>query len=358
MRCRHVSIASGDIEGHILPFHSICLPQVHDQRHMIQRVGTVESTFARCFDTFILGHAPILACWLWFLCMYASIPSCLAMLWASKFEGVHTGAYLIHCPGHTLFFSSVNGDCDFSLVIYWHFLVLHQGIPLSFFMMEVFYFWLLRVICWQSLDVILGAYLFVIKFGGSPASRLNSIPCSTRFQYSPGFYPFSVFARTLLRYSPGLFFGTRPNSTIFQYLSEPFSGTCPNSTIFRYLPEPFFGTRPDSSLVLTQIPPFFSTCLNPSPTLLWYSPRFHLFPKSRPDSTRFRYWPGPFSDTRPDSTRFRYLPGPFSGTCPDPFPVPSQTLLRYLPRPFFGTRSNSTLLLYLPRSDPLSFPAS
>ena len=34
---------------------------------MIQRVGTVEGTFAWCFDTFILGHAPILACWLWFL---------------------------------------------------------------------------------------------------------------------------------------------------------------------------------------------------------------------------------------------------------------------------------------------------
>ena len=30
MGCRQVSIVSGDIEGHILPFHSVCLPQVHD----------------------------------------------------------------------------------------------------------------------------------------------------------------------------------------------------------------------------------------------------------------------------------------------------------------------------------------
>ncbi|RVW20533.1 hypothetical protein CK203_112908 [Vitis vinifera] len=34
------------------------LPQVHDQRQMIQRVGTVKGTFARCFDTFILGGIP------------------------------------------------------------------------------------------------------------------------------------------------------------------------------------------------------------------------------------------------------------------------------------------------------------
>ncbi|KAL6348563.1 hypothetical protein AAG906_016073 [Vitis piasezkii] len=27
-----VSITSGDIEGHILSFHSVYLPQVHDQR--------------------------------------------------------------------------------------------------------------------------------------------------------------------------------------------------------------------------------------------------------------------------------------------------------------------------------------
>ncbi|KAL6313508.1 hypothetical protein AAG906_005459 [Vitis piasezkii] len=37
MGCRQVSIASRNIEGHILPFHSVCLPQVHDQRQMIQR---------------------------------------------------------------------------------------------------------------------------------------------------------------------------------------------------------------------------------------------------------------------------------------------------------------------------------
>ena len=52
--------------------------------------------------------------------------------------------------------SRISGDCDFSLVIYRYFLVLHWGIPLSFVMMKVFDFWLLPVICWLSLDVILG----------------------------------------------------------------------------------------------------------------------------------------------------------------------------------------------------------
>ena len=32
MGCWQVSITSGDIEGHILSFHSVYLPQVHDQR--------------------------------------------------------------------------------------------------------------------------------------------------------------------------------------------------------------------------------------------------------------------------------------------------------------------------------------
>ncbi|RVW92617.1 Retrovirus-related Pol polyprotein from transposon opus [Vitis vinifera] len=83
---RKVSITSGDIEGHILSFHSVYLPQARDQRQMLHRVGTIEGTFTRCFDMFILGHAPILACWLWFLYMYASIPFHLAMLWTSEFE--------------------------------------------------------------------------------------------------------------------------------------------------------------------------------------------------------------------------------------------------------------------------------
>ncbi|XP_034695730.1 uncharacterized protein LOC117921893 [Vitis riparia] len=81
-----VSITSGDIEGHILFFHSIYLSQARDQRQTIQTVGTIEGTFTRCFDMFILGHAPVLACWLWFLYMYAGIPFHLAMLWASEFE--------------------------------------------------------------------------------------------------------------------------------------------------------------------------------------------------------------------------------------------------------------------------------
>ena len=69
----------------------------------------------------------------------------------------HPWSHLWVCPiGAYPFFPFVSGDCDFSLVIYQHFLVLHRGIPLSFFMMKVFDFWLLRVICWQSLGVILG----------------------------------------------------------------------------------------------------------------------------------------------------------------------------------------------------------
>ena len=86
MGCWQVSITSGDIEGHILSFHSVYLPQARYQRQMIQTVGTIEGTFTRCFDMFILGHAPILACWLWFLYMYAGILFHLAMLWASEFE--------------------------------------------------------------------------------------------------------------------------------------------------------------------------------------------------------------------------------------------------------------------------------
>ena len=84
--CRHVSIASANIEGHILPFQSVCLPQVHDQRQMIQRVGTVEDVFAWCFDMFILGHTLILAYWLRLLHMYAGSPFRLEMFWISEFK--------------------------------------------------------------------------------------------------------------------------------------------------------------------------------------------------------------------------------------------------------------------------------
>ena len=84
--CWQVSIASGNIKGHILHFHLVCLPRVHDQRQMIQRVRTVEGAFAWCFDMFILGHTPILACWLRLLHMYTGSSFCLEMFWISEFE--------------------------------------------------------------------------------------------------------------------------------------------------------------------------------------------------------------------------------------------------------------------------------
>ena len=76
----------GGIEGHILSFHSVYLPQARDQRQMIQRVGTIEGTFTQCFDMFILGHTLILACWLRLLHMYAGNPFRLEMFWALEFE--------------------------------------------------------------------------------------------------------------------------------------------------------------------------------------------------------------------------------------------------------------------------------
>ena len=51
-----MSLFLGSIEGHILLLHSVCLPQVHDQVQTIQRVGTMDSPLALCFDTFTLGH--------------------------------------------------------------------------------------------------------------------------------------------------------------------------------------------------------------------------------------------------------------------------------------------------------------
>nr|CAN81083.1 hypothetical protein VITISV_028867 [Vitis vinifera] len=89
----------------------------------------------------------------------------------------------------------------------------------------------------------------------------------------------------------------------------------------------------------------------------------------RPNSTIFRYLPGPFFGTRPNFTRFRYLPGTFSGTrpepspvlarsffgtCSNPSPVLARNLLRYSPGPFSGTRPDPspvlarTLLRYSP----------
>ena len=85
MGCWQVSITSGDIEGHILSFHSVYLPQARDQKQMIQRFGAIEGTFTRCFDMYILGHTLILVCWLRLLHMYAGSPFRLEMLWAVRF---------------------------------------------------------------------------------------------------------------------------------------------------------------------------------------------------------------------------------------------------------------------------------
>ena len=48
---------------------------------MIQRVGTMDSPLALCFDTFTLGHTPILSCWHWIVRMYTGSPFRLEMFW-------------------------------------------------------------------------------------------------------------------------------------------------------------------------------------------------------------------------------------------------------------------------------------
>ena len=76
-----MSLILGSIEGHILLLHSVCLHQVHDQVQTIQRVGTMDSPLALCFDTLTLGHTPILSCWHWLVHMYTGSPFCLEMFW-------------------------------------------------------------------------------------------------------------------------------------------------------------------------------------------------------------------------------------------------------------------------------------
>ena len=61
--------------------HSVCLHQVHDQVQTIQRVRTMDSPLALCFDTFALGHTPILSCWHWLVRIYTGSPFCLEMFW-------------------------------------------------------------------------------------------------------------------------------------------------------------------------------------------------------------------------------------------------------------------------------------
>ena len=48
---------------------------------MIQRVGTMDSPLALCFDTFTLGHTLILSCWHWLVRMYTGSPFHLEMFW-------------------------------------------------------------------------------------------------------------------------------------------------------------------------------------------------------------------------------------------------------------------------------------
>ncbi|RVW25138.1 hypothetical protein CK203_110587 [Vitis vinifera] len=215
------------------------------------------------------------------LYMYAGIPFRLAMLWTSKFE-----------LGHNSFLSPLVTFVTLS----------YRGIPHSFHLLVVFDFWLLRVICWQSLDVILGH---------TPLLSCSVVP-RHRAQFD------------------------RPNSTIFWY----------SPGAFRYLPEPFSGTCPETSPVLVR-------------TLLRYSPEFYPFPVLARNRLRYspgaflvlarsfsgtcpnllRYLPGTFSGTRPNFPRFRYSRRilPVSGTRPDPSPVLARIL------PVFGNRPDSTI---------------
>ena len=86
----------------------------------------MDSPLALCFDTFTLGHTPILSCWHWLVRMYTGSPFCLEMFWHQSLSmlymqpgffiqqsaskglgsdswifvnsiGVHTGAYPICC---------------------------------------------------------------------------------------------------------------------------------------------------------------------------------------------------------------------------------------------------------------------
>ena len=74
-------LCSWGVSRVILLLHSVCLHQVHDQVQTIQRVGTMDSPLALCFDTLTLGHTPILSCWHWLVRMYTGSPFCLEMFW-------------------------------------------------------------------------------------------------------------------------------------------------------------------------------------------------------------------------------------------------------------------------------------
>ena len=183
-------------------------------------------------------------------------------------------------------------------------------------------------------------------------------------RYSTGFFHFSVLPqiRPFYWYSSGKFFdtrmdstfpGTRPDSTVFRnsHRFDPFPilvgtvfGYSHGSTFSRYTPRfyhfsvqpqirPFFDTRRESFLTFARILPFPRT--RPDSTIFRYSHRFDLFPVlvenvfsyshgfylfpvharilsffgTPTDSTLFRYSLGKFSHTRTDSTFSPYSPG-------------------------------------------------
>nr|CAN60879.1 hypothetical protein VITISV_022398 [Vitis vinifera] len=292
-----------------------------DQRQMIQRVGTIEGTFTRCFDMFILGHAPILACWLWFFVtasralIFASLP--LLVRWflgiAPEFDPL-----LRYSPENLLRY----------LPEFHHFLVLARNLlryspgPFSGTRPELFRY------LPEAFSVLARNLL---QYSPGPFSSTRPEP----FRYSPEPFfgtrpdPSPVFARTLLRYSPGAF--SVLARSLLLYSPEAFSVLA--RTLLWYLPKPFSGNCPNPSPVLARS--FFGTCPNPSPVLarrlLWYSPgAFSVLAR-----TLLRCLPEPFSSTRPEL--FRYLLEPFSGTCPEPSPVLAQS--------FFGTFPNPSPVL-------------
>nr|CAN82738.1 hypothetical protein VITISV_026352 [Vitis vinifera] len=347
---------------------TVYLPQARDQRQMIQRVGTIEGTFTRCFDMFILGHAPILACWLWFLYMYAGIPFHLAMLWTSEFECLicglfesfvgnpesHIGAYpFVIEASRALVFASLPFLVRWFLGIAPEFDPLLRYSPRPFFGAHS-----------DPFSVLALTLLWYLP-GTFSGTRLNPSPVLARSFFGTCPNPSSVLSRTLFRYSPGPFSGIRLDPfpvfawTLLRYSPRPFFGTCPNPspvltrTLFGYSPEPYSDSCPEPSLVLARTllrysPGAFSVLAR---TLLRYSPEFHHF--SVLARTLLRYWPKPFSDTHPDP--FSALAQSFYGTCPNPSPALARTLLWHSPGPFSGTRPNSTFFPVLARIGSLIF---
>ena len=49
----------------------------------------MDSPLALCFDTFTLGHTPILSCWHWIVRMYTGSPFHLEMFWHQSLSVLH-----------------------------------------------------------------------------------------------------------------------------------------------------------------------------------------------------------------------------------------------------------------------------